>query len=106
MRWKDIKNIINKELKEANISADIKKIPKELDKASKMHADQSKSLAKSSKAHKNKAKRLIKDLDSVDLNKTSLEDILKGEFFKSLDTGINNGSAERLQNCFYTCGVK
>ncbi len=52
------------------------------------------------------AKRLIKDLDSVDLNKTSLEDILKGEFFKSLDTGINNGSAERLQNCFYTCGVK
>jgi hypothetical protein len=60
MRWKDIKNIIDKELKEAKIPADLKNIPKELDKASKMHAKQSKALAKSSKSHKSQAKRLRK----------------------------------------------
>jgi len=52
------------------------------------------------------SKRLIKDFDSVNLNKTSLEDILNGEFFKSLDNGINKGTDERLKNCFYACGVK
>ena len=51
-------------------------------------------------------KRLIKDFDSVNLNKTPLEDILSGEFFKSLDNGINKGTDERLKNCFYSCGVK
>ena len=50
------------------------------------------------------SKELIKDFDSVNLNKTSLEDILNGEYFKSLDKGIAGGS-ERLKNCFYTCGV-
>ena len=51
------------------------------------------------------SKNLIKDFDSVNLNKTSLENILNGEYFKSLDKGIAGGP-ERLHNCFYTCGVK
>ena len=50
------------------------------------------------------SKNLIKDFDLVNLNKTSLEDILNGEYFKSLDKGIAGGP-ERLKNCFYTCGV-
>ena len=50
------------------------------------------------------SKNLIKDIDLVNLNKTSLEDILNGEYFKSLDKGIAGGP-ERLKNCFYTCGV-
>ena len=52
------------------------------------------------------SKRLITDFDLVDLNKTSLEDILNGEYFKSLDNGINKGTPERLKNCFYACGIK
>lgn len=52
------------------------------------------------------ARRLIKDPKSVNINHTDLVDILDGEFFKLLDKGINQGSAERLKNCFYTCGVK
>ena len=52
------------------------------------------------------SKRLIKDPKSVNINHTDLVDILDGEFFKLLDKGINQGSAERLKNCFYTCGVK
>lgn len=51
------------------------------------------------------SKRLIKDFDLVNLNKTSLEDILNGDFFKSLDNGINKGTPERLKNCFYACGI-
>tara|TARA_R110001592_G_scaffold71551_2_gene218672 strand:+ start:550 stop:1461 length:912 start_codon:yes stop_codon:yes gene_type:complete len=60
MKWKDIKNLIEKELNEEKLPANVKKIPKELDKSSKMHADQSKALAKASKLHKNQAKRLRK----------------------------------------------
>ena len=51
------------------------------------------------------SKKLIKDFDLVNLNKTSLENILNGEYFKSLDNGINKGTSERLRNCFYACGV-
>ena len=52
------------------------------------------------------AKVLIKDPKSVNVNHTDLVDILDGEFFKLLDQGINQGSEDRLKNCFYTCGVK
>lgn len=52
------------------------------------------------------AKVLIKDPKSVNINNTDLVDILNGEFFKLLDKGINQGSEDRLKNCFYTCGVK
>tara|TARA_B110000971_G_scaffold153115_1_gene156306 strand:- start:369 stop:554 length:186 start_codon:yes stop_codon:yes gene_type:complete len=52
------------------------------------------------------AKVLIKDPKSVNINHTDLVDILDGEFFKLLDQGINQGSEDRLKNCFYTCGVK
>ncbi len=60
MNWEDIKNLIDKELNEKKLPANVKKIPKELDKSSKMHADQSKALAKASKLHKSQAKRLRK----------------------------------------------
>ena len=52
------------------------------------------------------SKRLIKDFKSVNINHTDLVDILDGEYFKLLDNGINQGSEDRLKNCFYTCGVK
>jgi MoaA/NifB/PqqE/SkfB family radical SAM enzyme len=52
------------------------------------------------------SKILIKDPKSVNINHTDLVDILQGEFFRLLDKGINQGSKDRLKNCFYTCGVK
>lgn len=52
------------------------------------------------------SKRLIKDPKSVNINHTDLVDILEGEYFRSLDKGINYGSPDRLKNCFYTCRVK
>jgi MoaA/NifB/PqqE/SkfB family radical SAM enzyme len=48
---------------------------------------------------------LIRNFDSVNLNKSSLEDILNGKYFKELQNGIA-GSKSRLKNCFYTCGVE
>lgn len=52
------------------------------------------------------AKNLISDPKEININYTNLIKILNGEFFKKLDNGINNGSKDRLKNCFYTCGVK
>jgi len=52
------------------------------------------------------SKELIKDFDSINLNKTSLEDILNGEYFKLLQQGIDGmPGSHRLKNCFYSCGV-
>jgi MoaA/NifB/PqqE/SkfB family radical SAM enzyme len=52
------------------------------------------------------SKELIKDFDSINLNKTSLEDILNGEYFKLLQQGIDGEpGSHRLKNCFYSCGV-
>ena len=48
---------------------------------------------------------LIRNFDSVNLNKSSLEDILNGNYFKELQNGIAGGKS-RLKNCFYTCGVE
>jgi len=52
------------------------------------------------------AKNLISDPKEININHTNLVEILNGEFFKKLDNGINNGSKDRLKNCFYTCSVK
>ena len=45
---------------------DLKKIVKELEKASKLHAGQSKALAKASKMHAGQAKRLQGHIDEMD----------------------------------------
>lgn len=53
------------------------------------------------------AKELIQDFDSVNINKTPLPEILRGEFFRKLDKGISGApDNDRLKNCFYTCGVR
>lgn len=52
------------------------------------------------------SKDIISDPKSVNLNHTDLASILNGEYFRRLDKGINQGSDDRLKNCFYTCGVK
>jgi len=50
-------------------------------------------------------KNIIHDPKSVNLNHNNLVDILNGDFFRRLDTGINKGSKDRLKNCFYTCAL-
>jgi MoaA/NifB/PqqE/SkfB family radical SAM enzyme len=52
---------------------------------------------------KHEAKVLIDDYDKVNLNKTSLEEILNGPFFKVLQEGIYGGTDKRLHTCFNTC---
>ena len=51
------------------------------------------------------AGRLISDNKSVNINHTGLVEIIQGDFFRKLDRGINQGTVDRLKNCFYTCGV-
>lgn len=52
------------------------------------------------------AKRLIKNYDEIDLNKSDLDTILNGDFFKKLSEGIyNDQSLHRLQTCFSCCGI-
>ncbi len=51
-------------------------------------------------------KRLIDDHKSININHTNLVDILQGDFFRRLDEGINQGTSDRLMNCFHTCGVR
>ena len=49
---------------------------------------------------------LIKDYTKININHTSLEDILEGEFFNELANGIQGKkNAYRLQTCYHTCGV-
>ena len=53
------------------------------------------------------SKSIIKDYSTVNLNDTSLHDILQSDFFKELDRGIQGiANAKRLQTCYFTCGVK
>ena len=52
------------------------------------------------------AKNLISDPKKININHTNLVEILNSDFFQRLDNGINNGSKDRLKNCFYTCRVK
>ena len=52
-------------------------------------------------------KNIIKDYDKVNINKTSLNEILEGEFFRELENGIaGKPGSYRLQSCAMTCGVK
>jgi len=52
------------------------------------------------------AKNIIKDYTKININHTSLEDILEGEFFNELTNGIQGKeNAYRLQTCYHTCGV-
>lgn len=51
-------------------------------------------------------KNIIKDYNKVNLNYTSLEEILNGDFFKELKNGITgNPDSYRLQSCYFTCGT-
>ena len=52
---------------------------------------------------RHEAKVLIHDFDKVNLNKTSLEEIFNGPFFKALQEGIYGGSDKRLHTCFNSC---
>lgn len=50
-------------------------------------------------------KNIINDYKKVNINFTSLEEILKGDFFKELENGIaGNPGSYRLQSCYHTCG--
>lgn len=50
-------------------------------------------------------KNIINDYKKVNINYTSLEEILKGNFFKELENGIaGNPGSYRLQSCYHTCG--
>ena len=52
------------------------------------------------------AKNIIKDYTKININHTSLKDILEGEFFNELANGIQGKeNAYRLQTCYHTCGV-
>lgn len=51
-------------------------------------------------------KNIIKDFKKVNLNYSSLEEILSGDFFRELEHGIaGKNDSYRLQSCYYTCGV-
>ena len=52
------------------------------------------------------AKNIINDYKKININHTTLEEILDGEFFNSLAKGIyGEANAYRLQTCYHTCGV-
>ncbi len=52
----------------------------------------------------NEPKNIINDYKQINLNYTSLQEILDGEFFFDLYQGIN-GSEKRLRGCYNMCGV-
>jgi len=54
---------------------------------------------------RNEPKHIIKDYNKINLHYTDLKDILEGDFFKDLESGIN-GSDKRLQGCYHACGEK
>jgi MoaA/NifB/PqqE/SkfB family radical SAM enzyme len=52
------------------------------------------------------AKNIIKDYKKVNINHSSLHEILSGKFFNELARGIyGEKDAYRLQTCYHTCGV-
>ena len=52
------------------------------------------------------SKNIIKDYTTININHSSLEDILNGLFFRELARGIKGEQdAYRLQTCYHTCGV-
>jgi|TARA_Y100000034_G_C6816305_1_gene367279 MoaA/NifB/PqqE/SkfB family radical SAM enzyme len=53
------------------------------------------------------SKNIIKDYTKVNLNHTQLDNILKGDYFKQLESGIKGDlNAYRLHSCYMTCGVR
>ena len=54
---------------------------------------------------RNEPKQIITDYEKINLHHTSLKNILDGEFFKDLASGINGGE-KRLQGCYHACGEK
>jgi len=53
---------------------------------------------------RNEPKKIINDFKKVNLNHTDLEDILNGDFFQEIYSGINGGK-KRLNGCYNACGV-
>lgn len=52
-------------------------------------------------------KNIIDDYKKVNINHTSLNEILEGKFFRDLENGIaGKPGSYRLQSCWMTCGVK
>jgi len=52
------------------------------------------------------SQKLVDDYDKINLNKTSLDEILKGSFFHKLEQGINGTDTDvRLNACYHCCGV-
>ena len=54
---------------------------------------------------RNEPKQIIKDYKKINLHHTDLKDILEGDFFRDIDSGINGGE-KRLQGCYHACGIK
>ena len=54
---------------------------------------------------RNEPKQIITDYKKINLHHTSLKNILDGEFFKDLASGIDGGK-KRLQGCYHACGEK
>ena len=53
------------------------------------------------------SKNIIKDYKKVNLNTSSLDEILEGDYFQQLDRGIRGEqNSYRLHTCYLTCGIK
>ena len=52
------------------------------------------------------SQKLVEDYDKINLNKSTLDEILNGSFFRKLENGINGNNTDvRLNACYTCCGV-
>jgi sulfatase maturation enzyme AslB (radical SAM superfamily) len=52
------------------------------------------------------SQKLVEDYDKINLNKSTLDDILNGSFFRKLEQGITGSDTDvRLNACYTCCGV-
>lgn len=52
------------------------------------------------------SQKLVEDYDKINLNKSTLDEILKGSFFRKLEQGITGTDTKvRLNACYHCCGV-
>jgi hypothetical protein len=52
------------------------------------------------------SQKLVEDYDKINLNKSTLDEILNGHFFRKLESGINGSNTDvRLNACYTCCGV-
>jgi prepilin-type processing-associated H-X9-DG protein len=52
------------------------------------------------------SQKLVEDYDKINLNKSTLDEILKSSFFHKLENGINGSNTDvRLNACYTCCGV-